>query len=183
MNIIEKVKKIKNREKKLLKYENKGADYYSKNTSGFSVRTIHDNIISTFVCSVPLYFLLMFWMPSVFYKGILIYLPLLVFIVWGVSFFNYKKHGRILKKTEAFDLKIKRKLSKIEKELDLIYKSVTKKDLIEIKDFIETNVTTEDIEVSKILISSYKDSIESSKKYIKDEIEDLIEEDHLLINS
>lgn len=183
MNIIEKVKKIKRKKKILLKYEDKGTDCYSKNTSGLSVRTIYDNIISTFVCSVPLYFLLMLWIPSVFHKGVLIYLPLLVFIVWGISFFNHKKYIRISKRTEKFDLKIKRKLSKIENELDLIYKNITKEDLIEIKHFIETNPTVEDVEISKKIISSYKDSIESSKKYIKNEIEDLIEEDHLLINS
>lgn len=61
MNIIEKVKEIKRKKKILLKYEGEGANYYSKNTSSFSVRTIYDNIISTFVCSVPLYFFLMLW--------------------------------------------------------------------------------------------------------------------------
>tara|TARA_Y100000588_G_scaffold321228_1_gene352330 strand:+ start:30836 stop:31387 length:552 start_codon:yes stop_codon:yes gene_type:complete len=183
MNVIEKVKKIKRKKKILLKYEDKGASYYSKNTSSFSVRTVSDNIISTFLCSIPLYLILIFSLPSVFYNDILIYLPFFVFIVWGISFFNYKKYLRIKKKTENFNLKIKRKLSKIENELDLVYKNTTKRDLIEIKRFIETNATVEDVEISKKIISSYKDSIENSKEYIKNEIEDLIEEDHLLINS
>lgn len=65
----------------------------------------------------------------------------------------------------------------------MIYKNVTKEDLIEVKHFIETNPTVEDVEISKKIISSYKGSIESSKKYIKNEIENLIEEEHLLINS
>ena len=66
---------------------------------------------------------------------------------------------------------------------DLVNKNTTKRDLIEINRFIETNATVEDVEISKKIISSYKDSIENSKEYIKNEIEDLIEEDHLLINS